>query len=74
LPNPYLRETMTGSNGTFTDECDATGKLVEYYCDYQMLCGAMMTDCAPYPTGLVISRTTECRFRCGGGACMSPAN
>lgn len=48
----------TGTNGTFTDECDANGMLKEYYCDDKTICGPGMTDCAPYPTGEVISRTT----------------
>jgi hypothetical protein len=73
LPNADVRETTTGTNGTFTDECDAEGKLVEYYCEYQLLCGTDMMDCAPYPTGQAISRTTTCMFVCGGGACMYPA-
>jgi hypothetical protein len=71
-PNPILRETTTGTNGTFTDECDANGMLKEYYCEYQTICGPGMTDCAPYPTGKVISRTTACMFLCGGGGCLSP--
>jgi hypothetical protein len=72
LPNSILRETTTGTNGTFTDECDANGMLKEYYCDYKTICGPGMTDCAPYPTGEVISRTTACMFRCSGGGCVSP--
>jgi hypothetical protein len=72
LPDPDVRETTTGSNGTFTDECDAEGKLKEYYCEYHELCGSM-NDCAPYPTGKAISRTTTCMFVCGGGVCMYPA-
>jgi len=72
LPNPILRETTTGTNGTFTDECDANGMLKEYYCDYKTICDPGMTDCAPYPTGEVISRTTACMFRCSGGGCQSP--
>jgi hypothetical protein len=71
-PNPILRETTTGTNGTFTDECDASGMLKEYYCEYKTICGPGMTECAPYPTGNVISRTTACMFRCSGGGCLSP--
>lgn len=71
-PNPILRETTTGTNGTFTDECDANGMLKEYYCEYKTVCGPGMTDCAPYPTGEVISRTTACMFLCRGGGCLSP--
>ena len=74
FPDPDTRETTTGTNGTFTDECDAEGKLTEYYCAYETRCDPNMTECAPYPTGQVISRTTECMFVCGGGACMYPAN
>jgi hypothetical protein len=72
LPDPDVRETTTGNNGTFTDECDAEGKLKEYYCEYQELCGSM-NDCASYPTGKVLPRTTTCMFVCGAGACMYPA-
>jgi hypothetical protein len=71
-PNPILRETTTGTNGTFTDECDANGMLTEYYCEYKTIGGPGMTDCAPYPTGKVISRMTACMFLCGGGGCLSP--
>lgn len=72
LPNPILRETTTGTNGTFTDECDANGMLKEYYCEYKTICDPGMTECAPYPTGQVISRTTACMFQCRGGGCLSP--
>jgi hypothetical protein len=71
--DPDVRETTTGSNGTFTDECAGQRALTEYYCEYETRCapGGMM--CAPYPTGEVVSRTTDCMFACGNGACMYPS-
>jgi hypothetical protein len=64
-----VRDTYEGSNGTFTDRCLSENELEQYACGYQTLCGPDMMDCAPYPTGQVISSVHECTAPCLDGAC-----
>ena len=68
MPSPYARTEVTGSNGTFVDECDAEGNVVEYHCPMQQICGGM--DCAPYPTGAAAPRTVTCDAGCELGVCL----
>jgi hypothetical protein len=78
-----VRGTTTGTNGIFYDSCDASGNLVEHYCEYQN-CLPLQDRAAPYPTGgaggigipcspqvtgRVISGTVDCGGRCVEGAC-----
>lgn len=69
-PTPTaVRETYEGSNGTFTDRCLSETELEQYVCAFQTICGAGMMDCAPFPTGQVISGVYECMTPCVDGAC-----
>ncbi len=70
--------TTTGTDGTFTDECDADGNLVEYYCEKApasgFFCGQPNPDPRCYdlfPTGRVLSRNVDCGGECNAGACAS---
>jgi hypothetical protein len=64
-----VRQTVEGTNGRFTDRCLSENELEQYGCESQVLCGPNMTDCAPYPTGQVISGVYECTTPCFDGAC-----
>jgi hypothetical protein len=66
--DPEVRQTIEGTNGTFSDECEANGDLVEYTCEMRELC-EFEGGCAPFPTGRVISRVFECAGACEDGAC-----
>jgi hypothetical protein len=70
---PDTRKTITGSNGTFTDECDAAGNLVEYACEVMQVCsGVPNPDCKPGPeTGKVVSQNIDCLGHCSNGTCPS---
>lgn len=59
-----VRGTAVGSNGTFTDECDGNGNLVEYSCGFVCRNGS----CSP--SGRVESERVDCAGECVGGACF----
>ena len=65
--DPKTRGTIEGANGTFTDECNAEGNLIEYQCAFETVCGGM--ECAPYPTGQVLPSTIDCNGACQDGVC-----
>ncbi|MCG8556090.1 MAG: hypothetical protein MJD61_12510 [Proteobacteria bacterium] len=68
--DPGVRGQVTGTNGTFTDECDPSGNLIGYSCEFRLQC-AGGPDCFPYTveTGVVESRHYDCDGRCVNGAC-----
>lgn len=70
-PDPTVRATTVGANGTFTDSCDTNGNLIEYTCE-------MICNCCPNPdpscfvqTGNVVPQTFDCVGTCVEGACVS---
>jgi hypothetical protein len=75
--------TTIGINGTFADECDAQGDLLEQICETQFGCGtsgradaggAADAACAPqhHPTGYVEQRVVDCLGMCADGVCNIP--
>lgn len=71
--------TTTGTNGSFTDSCDADGNLVEYTCELAPCLSTRVAfpggrggtgGVALCPTGTVLSRTVDCAGHCKGGACF----
>jgi hypothetical protein len=75
--------TTVGTNGTFEDECDDSGDLIEQVCETQLTCnspggggfgGNADAACAPreQPTGIVGQRTINCFGTCADGACEIP--
>src|SRR5450432_2867580 len=48
--SPDVRKTITGSNGTFTDECDSAANLIEYICEGTQICANFPNpSCQPGP-------------------------
>jgi len=62
-------DTYQGTNGSFTDSCDATGNLVTYECAYTVELVGNPPDNAYYATGAVQSGTVDCGGRCKDGVC-----
>lgn len=77
-----VRSKATGTNGSFTDECDSSGNLLEYVCEMAPCVSTKVafptggrgqggasgvTYC---PTGQVISQTIDCGGHCDDGACF----
>jgi len=76
-----VRSTTEGANGTFVDECDADGNLLEYSC--QTICavprinpvggtagsGFAGAGCIPITSPTVMSQTIDCGGKCADGAC-----
>ena len=67
------RGTTVGNNGSFSDECDADGNLVEYGCEVDS-----STCMFPNPspncyriTGRVVPAMVDCGGTCEGGVCAS---
>jgi hypothetical protein len=70
--NPDEKKGIEGDNGTFVDECDANGNLVEYVCDVVTECGPPPNpDCETYQTGQVIPMEFDCDGTCVDGTCVS---
>ena len=69
--DPATRRTVHGTNGDFADQCDASGSLVEYWCE------TVPDQCTPPPnpfctmkqSGKVVSTTIDCGGECAGGIC-----
>jgi hypothetical protein len=78
-PETYqTRTTTTGTDGTFTDECDAAGNLIEYMCEAfpptDVFCGQPNPNprCLDLiPTGRVLPVMLECAGTCSEGTCAS---
>jgi hypothetical protein len=71
--SPDVLKTISGSNGTFTDQCDSSGNLTEYVCEGTQVCTNFPNpSCQPGPeTGKVISQNFDCTGHCKDGACPS---
>jgi len=70
--NPDEKKEIEGKNGTFVDECDANGNLVEYVCDTVTECGPPPNpDCDTFQTGEVIPMEFDCDGTCVDGTCVS---
>jgi hypothetical protein len=69
LPDPRVRETHAGLNGSFTDTCE-NGDLVQYDCETSTITGPD-NDPATYTSfsGQVVSKNVDCGGRCQDGAC-----
>jgi hypothetical protein len=66
-----VRHTFTGSNGTFTDACDAQGNLFKYSCEEKNRCVGM-TCAGPIYTGRVNPpQLVDCLGTCRGGRCLN---
>jgi hypothetical protein len=62
--------TLSGSNGTFADECTPEGDLIQYACEIETECtGRDLPTCTDFPTGVVVSTEVPCGGRCSAGAC-----
>jgi len=82
LGNSYkVVSTTVGNNGSFTDTCDNSGNLIEYYCEtscltpyYSGIGGATGVQnaiaCMPQSTGKVLPGTVGCAGRCSAGHCF----
>jgi hypothetical protein len=80
-----VKGATTGANGSFSDECDSAGNLVEYQCEFGGDClrderdaapvpatggsGGTAGICAPVQTGNVVPLQVDCDGRCVNGAC-----
>ena len=61
-----------GTNGSFTDECDADGNLLEYVCETMQVCVDPPNPICTYPqTGAVVPRPFDCDGQCVDGTCNS---
>ncbi len=67
--DPTVRESVEGTNGMFVEACDASGDLITYNCQMTTCSTGSTVDCAPFPTGEVISGTLACQGQCENGTC-----
>lgn len=65
-----VQSAATGTNGAFTDHCDADGNLVEYGCEMLTMCDEVTGNCWAELTGAVDERTVDCGGTCSDGACF----
>lgn len=65
LTDTHVVVETIGDNGTFVDECNSDGQLVEYTCESEDQC--VDDFCEPIDTGNVIPVITDCA--CSEGAC-----
>jgi hypothetical protein len=80
-----VRSKTSGTNGSFTDECDASGNLVEYACEVGLCTNAKIAvpiggfggfaqggagGITMCLTGNVSSRTIDCGGHCDEGTCF----
>jgi len=69
-PDPSTRGAVSGSNGTFTDECNSAGNLVEYGCETQQVCSDPPNPgCTSYQTGKTDQQVFDCDGKCVNGRC-----
>ncbi|HEY3234949.1 MAG TPA: hypothetical protein VGJ84_09535, partial [Polyangiaceae bacterium] len=71
--SPDTATTATGANGSFSDQCDSGGNLIEYFCEVVWDPG-----CFPNPdpscrhlTGTVLPQNIDCAGLCVNGACAA---
>jgi hypothetical protein len=69
--DPNVAATTSGLNGSYRDQCDATGNLVEYVCEviWQENCFPNPDPSCQQTTGRVIPYAIDCAGRCQSGAC-----
>ena len=68
--DPSVQDTLTGTNGVFTDSCDSQGNLVDYSCETETVCGPGPTPgCSMYDTGRVVPQSIDCSGHCVNGRC-----
>jgi hypothetical protein len=68
--DPNVMQSVTGTNGTFSDTCDAQGDLVQYVCEVETVCGPGPNPaCETKLTGKVVEENVDCNGGCAGGAC-----
>jgi hypothetical protein len=71
-PNPEQRRTVTGENGTLSDECDQNGNLLEYVCEVVTECGpGPNPECNNRQTGDVVPQMFDCAGGCVDGTCVA---
>jgi hypothetical protein len=75
-PNPEVRHTRSGINGTFSDHCDSNGNLIDYECEGALPpCNPALNGCdVPLVnTGRVIQlpKVVDCLGTCRDGRCDS---
>jgi len=69
-PDPATRGGVSASDGTFVDECDAQGNLVEYGCETEQLCtDPPNPSCTSYETGKSSTQSFDCDGKCKEGRC-----
>jgi hypothetical protein len=74
--DPGIKRTVQGTNGTFTDQCDGAGNLVDFQCESQMNCMPgpgpdPLPICTMTDTGKVLSQSYDCSGHCADGTCYS---
>ena len=68
--NPAVKDTLSGTNGVFTDSCDSQGNLVDYSCETRTVCGpGPNPDCSMFDTGRVVPESIDCSGHCMNGEC-----
>lgn len=68
--DPTTVQSVTGTNGSFSDACDGSGNLTEYLCETKMECGPGPNPaCYDKQTGKVIPKTYDCNGKCNAGTC-----
>lgn len=71
MPDPTRRRSIMGANGTFTDECDGAGNLLEYVCEVVLECGPGPNPACPQrQTGEVVPAMFDCAGTCMNGTCV----
>ncbi len=67
-----VKHTYVASNGTFSDNCDENGNLLDYKCVAETKCGPGPNPaCNNLDTGEVASTTVDCAGTCMNGRCDS---
>jgi hypothetical protein len=70
--DPAVPDVVSGTNGVFSDACDAQGNLVDYYCETFNVCGpGPNPSCQMYLTGRVVSQNVDCSGHCSTASCDS---
>jgi hypothetical protein len=68
--DPAVQDTLSGTNGVFTDSCDPQGNLVDYSCETATTCGpGPNPGCSMVDTGRVVPQSIDCSGHCVNGRC-----
>jgi hypothetical protein len=71
-PDPEHQHTVTGENGSFTDECDRNGNLLEYVCEVISECVDPPNPiCNYYQSGDAVALMFDCAGTCMDGTCVA---